>query len=262
MREIQGPVKSRAVVNFMEEMCGLLGAPKEFRSDNGPQYSSEGFKTFCQTWGIKHSTSSLHYPRSNGFIERQIGWLKPIVKKCLQNNQNINKALLHVRATPVSNRIPSLGELIMGRRILTSLPSHDEPNMEDICQTPYEKKEAQKEYYDQRATKYELLILMPGQQVHIRQEDMTWDTGTVIQKCEEPRSYIIEKDTGIKVRRNRSHLREKTVPREAAQRKESPASTNIATPDKLGTQAEITLIEPPKQTAENMTSQGQDVAKN
>ena len=245
----------------MEEMCGLFGAPKEIRSDNGPQYSSEGFKTFCQTWGIKHSTSSPHYPQSNGFIERQIGWLKPIVKKCLQNNQSINKALLHVRATPASNGIPSPGELIMGRRILTSLPSRDEPNMEDIRQKLYEKKEAQKEYYDQRATKYELPILMPGQQVHIRKEDKTWETGTVIQKCEEPRAYIVEKDTGIKVRRNRSHLREKTVPRETAQRKESPASTNIATPDKLGIQAEITLIEPPKQTAENMTSQGQDVAK-
>ena len=106
IREIHSPVNSLAVITFMEEICGLFGAPKEIRSDNGPQYSCEQFKTFCQKWGIKHTTSSPHYPQSNGFIERQIGWLKPIIKKCLQTNQSIITALFHIRATPVSNSIP------------------------------------------------------------------------------------------------------------------------------------------------------------
>ena len=81
IREIPAPVTSAAVTRFIAEAVSIFGVPEQIRSDNGPQYSGESFKRFCKEYGISHITSSPHYPQSNGFIERQIGWLKPIIKK-------------------------------------------------------------------------------------------------------------------------------------------------------------------------------------
>ena len=69
-------------------------------SDNGPQYQGI-YNQFCAEWGIQHTTTSPRYSQSNGFIERQIRYLKPIIKKCLKSDGNINLALLNVRATPL-----------------------------------------------------------------------------------------------------------------------------------------------------------------
>lgn len=44
-----------------------------------------------------------------------VGTVKPVIKKCLDENQDIDKALLHMRATPASTNIPSPGEMLFGR---------------------------------------------------------------------------------------------------------------------------------------------------
>ena len=49
------------------------------RSDNGPQFSSNGFRKFAEEYGFRHGTSYPHNSRSNGFIESQV----KIVKKSL-----------------------------------------------------------------------------------------------------------------------------------------------------------------------------------
>ena len=42
------------------------GAPEEFSSDGGPQFTLTPFKMFLKTWSVKHCISSLGYPQSNG----------------------------------------------------------------------------------------------------------------------------------------------------------------------------------------------------
>ena len=39
----------------------------------------------------------------------------------------------------------------------------------------------------------------------------TWSPGKVTDKCQEPRSYIVETPAGARARRNRSHIRERAV---------------------------------------------------
>ncbi|XP_046378547.1 uncharacterized protein K02A2.6-like [Haliotis rufescens] len=112
VKQIPHPVSSQAVTNELKFMCSILGKPDTVISDNGTQYSGHPFQQFCLNWGITHVTSSPHYPRSNGLAERMVGTVKPIVKKCLMNGQDIDKALLHLRATPIATGLPSPGEML------------------------------------------------------------------------------------------------------------------------------------------------------
>ena len=111
------------IIASTKEAFAMLGVPREVVSDNGPQYLSN-YDEFCNEWGIQHTTSSPRHPQSNGFIERQIRYIKPIIKKCLKSNGDINLALLNIRATLLDATLPSPAELMFGRPIPTALPSH------------------------------------------------------------------------------------------------------------------------------------------
>ena len=51
------------------ELFSIEGYPDKIVSDNGPPFSSKEFARFLSGLGIKHTTSSPGYPRSNGFLE-------------------------------------------------------------------------------------------------------------------------------------------------------------------------------------------------
>lgn len=126
-----------------------------------------------------------------------------------RKQQNIHRALLNMRATPLDSKIPSPAELLMGRCITTSLPYHDTPNPldEEIRQHLQEKRESQKINHDQRAGP-ELPPLHAGQAVSVMDTRTgTWEDGSVKKLTNKPRSYIVETPRGT-LRRNRKHLRE------------------------------------------------------
>jgi hypothetical protein len=218
IREIPAPLTSKAVTLFFEEVFGLFGVPEEIRSDNGPQYAGENFRRFCKEWGIDHTTSSPHYPQSNGFIERQIRWLKPILKKCMASGQNVNMALMNIRATPTSSGIPSPAELLMRRKITTLLPYRSSETDDTIRQEMEARKHLQKLQYNRHADCKELAPLFPGQDVTVlNKATNTWKQATVASKCPEPRSYMVETKAGSRVRRTRAHLRECTTEKDGDQ---------------------------------------------
>ena len=74
--------------------------PWEIISDSGPQYHTK-FNGFWADWYIQHVTSSPRYVQSNGFVERQVRYIKPLIKKCSKASSDIHKALLNIRATPL-----------------------------------------------------------------------------------------------------------------------------------------------------------------
>ena len=210
VKELQAPVTSAAVADVIEDACAMFGRPDQIRSDNGPQYAGQHFLNFRRRWGIQHVTSSPHYAQSNGFSERQVRWIKSIIKKCIKTSESIPQALLHVRATPIDAKLPSPAQILMRRQITTCLPSHlyDLPE-ESIKARLEERSEAMKRHYDRNAMEDDLPPLYPGHNVRVLDKpSKTWYQGTVTQMCEEPRSYIITIAGGSKVRRNRRHLRE------------------------------------------------------
>ena len=99
-------------------MFARHGIPQEVVSDNGPQYASQEFAQFAQEYDFHHTTSSPHFPQSNGQAERGV----QTVKKLLTGPKDPFMSLLTSRATPLPWCNLSPAELLMGRTIRSNIP--------------------------------------------------------------------------------------------------------------------------------------------
>ncbi|UYV84803.1 K02A2.6-like, partial [Cordylochernes scorpioides] len=137
---------SASVIVHCKSIFARHGIPLEVRSDNGPQFGSL-FKEFAQDYGFTHVTSSPRYPQSNGFIESFV----KIVKERIGKLKDPYLALLAYRATSLANGF-SPAELIMGRRIRTTIPTptkqHQPPNLKNLKNQEAIQREKQKYYFD------------------------------------------------------------------------------------------------------------------
>lgn len=76
----------------LEEAFSRHGLPDVIVSDNGPQFKSADFATFCKIRGVEHITSAPYHPQSNGRAERFVDLLKTGLKK-LEGEGNADHAL-------------------------------------------------------------------------------------------------------------------------------------------------------------------------
>ena len=61
---------ARALVNEMKMLFPENGIPRSLQCDNSTQLTSAGFQQLASEFGFEIVTSSPHYPRGHGFIER------------------------------------------------------------------------------------------------------------------------------------------------------------------------------------------------
>ena len=113
---------SAAVINVMKSIFARHGIPQVVRSDNGPQFSAEEFTKFSNSFGFQHVTSSPRYPQSNGQVERMV----QTMKKMIQKSDDPYLAIMSYRATPHPWCDLSPAELLMGRRMRTTIPQTKE----------------------------------------------------------------------------------------------------------------------------------------
>lgn len=64
-----------------------MGQPKRLKTDNGPAYTSKGFKHFCQTFKISHSTGIPYNPQGQAIVERAHQTLKNQIQKLQANEE-------------------------------------------------------------------------------------------------------------------------------------------------------------------------------
>ena len=93
-------MSSQAVTHLMDKIIGLFGVPNTIITDNGPQFIGQSFQKMIKQRHINHITSSPHYPRSHGFIERMVRTVKCLIKK---SPNDTNTALLNYMATPLNS---------------------------------------------------------------------------------------------------------------------------------------------------------------
>ncbi|KAI8511855.1 hypothetical protein Bbelb_109550 [Branchiostoma belcheri] len=202
--------RSTDVIIKLKKTFATHGIPEEVISDNGPQYASEEFARFAQTWSFTHTTSSPHYPQSNGLAERAVQTMKRLLQKARADNKDPFLALLEYRNTPVDNTLPSPAQLLMSRRLRTRLPTTNEQltpksvNHDNVRRQLEQKQQRQKTQYDKSSRP--LPPISTGEEVRIQQQNKTWTPATVIQQTEQPRSWLVETPDGVQYRRNRKHL--------------------------------------------------------
>ena len=217
-----------AIISIMKAVFSRHGIPELLISDNGPQYQSHEMKQFSQAYGFVHVTSSPHYPQSNGEAERAV----QTAKRLLGRSEDPFVAVLSYNATPMPWCNLSPSELLMGRKLRSTIP---QTTTVLIPGWPYLKefkvknrclKEKQKIYYDQRHQTRSKTPLEDGTEVWVS-KDGDKIPGTVTAPASTPRSYLVQTPAG-QLRRNRSHLTEIPSLEDAA---EASTEDQLSEPD-------------------------------
>ena len=79
-RSISHDHRSKGTKICMEKYCMQVQDPQTIISDNGRQFDSQGFRSFCSSLGIKNKYSSLGHPQANGQTEVTDRTLLKIIK--------------------------------------------------------------------------------------------------------------------------------------------------------------------------------------
>ena len=113
-----GTLKDRLIDLFANE-----GYPREIISDNGSPFNSQEFADYLSSHGVRHTTSSPHYPQSNGFIECQIQMVKNLLYKSVDaGTWSFQEVLSELRSTKIGNGLPSPAEILHRRSLITGAP--------------------------------------------------------------------------------------------------------------------------------------------
>lgn len=202
-------IQSATVVAALKNMFSRFGIPQKIVSDNGTQFSSQEFKTFSESWGFTHVTSSPLYPRSNGLAERNVRTIKSLLTKALESREDWQLALLNFRNSALTGEQYSPAQLLMGRRLRSRLPAGAQAlrpvavNADAVRAHRATNTQASKRNYD-RGTR-DLPTLQPEESVRMR-NNKQWIKSKVVKPAQDKRSYWVQTENGSLFRRNRQHL--------------------------------------------------------
>uniref|UniRef100_A0A3Q4GPK8 Integrase catalytic domain-containing protein n=1 Tax=Neolamprologus brichardi TaxID=32507 RepID=A0A3Q4GPK8_NEOBR len=155
------------------------------------------FGQFAKEWDFVHTTSSPHYPQSNGLVEKSVQTVKRLMSKARDSGADFYQSLLVYRTTPLECGM-SPAQLLMGRHLRSNLPIQD-----NLLKT--KDGNTKKKFYYDKGTK-NLPELHAGDQVRFKDKTSTWAQKATVLKKDQPRSYIIQTKDGAMLRRNRRDL--------------------------------------------------------
>jgi hypothetical protein len=110
-----------ATCRKLREIFASLGLPRILVSDNGPQWTSDDFKQFCQSNNIQTIRSSPYHPKSNGLAERAVRTFKERMTASRDIDARLQQFLMSYRNAPQKSTGRPPSELIFGRRLRTRL---------------------------------------------------------------------------------------------------------------------------------------------
>ena len=213
---------STSIIESFRKFFQQFGVPEELSLDGGPNISSEEVTTFLKQWGTIKRKSSAHYPKSNGRAEAAVKSMKRLIRgntgpQGTLNTNEMTKALLQYRNTPLQNCNKSPAQLLMGRNLRDSVPQpqagykvspHWEYYLRGRELSMIETNEKMKEYHDAHGVK-NLDSLTIGMEVLFQNaRNKRWDRSGVIVKVGKYRQYTVKMSgSGRLSDRNRAHLR-------------------------------------------------------
>ena len=187
------------------DLFSIEGYPDEIVSDNGPPFQSKEFAKFLSGLGIKHTTSSPGYPRSNGFIERHIQTVKNMLSKS-SNTRSFQEVLADLRTTRIGAGLPSPAEILHGRNLTTRAQA--EIDIKAIRSVLQERQVKMMLDHDSSRRAKKARPLVVGERCHVLGPGNKWIDAFVTGITDSGRSYETQVEaTGKQFTRNRSHIR-------------------------------------------------------
>lgn len=196
------------VIHKLKKCFARLGIPNIVQSDNGPQFTSHMFATFRKEWQFEHTTSSPHFPQSNGKAESAV----KIAKRNLRRCKDSELGMLELRNTPTASMDKSPIQLLLGRSTRSILPQTTavQTTNTEAWQQKQTKKRKDQHQYNKRARN--LAPLNEGQPVLVRDwttHRRNWKEAVVAKQLSD-RSYAVNVNNDM-LRRNRRDLQPRNV---------------------------------------------------
>ncbi|XP_055605159.1 uncharacterized protein K02A2.6-like [Uranotaenia lowii] len=178
-------ITASATVAMFREIFARNGMPETLVTDNGTQFASEEFETFCSNQGILHLRTPPYHPQSNGLAERFVDTFKRGLRKITTGGEPLREAidtfLLCYRSTPCrcapDGKSPA--ELLLGRRLRTALDLLKPPT--SFYKQPESKQEIQfNRKHGTKALNYDVKDLV-WTKVH-RNNTWSWEPGQILER--------------------------------------------------------------------------------
>jgi hypothetical protein len=140
-------ITAEEVAEGLVSMFCRLGVPNEILSDQGTQFMSDVMKEVNRLLSIKHLTSTVYHPTTQGLCEKFNGTLKRILKRLCEKSPKqwdryLDAALFAYREVPQESTGFSPFELLYGRivrgpmQVLKELWTKE--NVEETVKTSYQ----------------------------------------------------------------------------------------------------------------------------
>ena len=186
-------------------LFSIEGYPDEIVLDKGPPFQSKEFAKFLSGLGIKHTTSSPGYPRSNGFIKWHIWTVKNMLSQS-SNTRSFQEVLADLRMTRIGMGLPSPAEILHGRNLTTRAQA--EIDIKAICSVLQERELKMTLDHDTGRKAKKARPLVVGERCHVLGPGNKWIDTFVTGITDSGRSYETQvAATGKQLMRNRSHIR-------------------------------------------------------
>ncbi|CAH2107517.1 unnamed protein product [Euphydryas editha] len=218
--KITRTITSSQIIKILKELFSRLGYPQSITADNGRQFVSEEFKTFCEDCNIKLFSTVPYWPQMNGEVERQNRDILKRLRIGASEKRNMRETLyeylMMYNSTPHSVTGKSPSELFFKRRNRDKIPMLQDIDKEDDSEVRDRdklEKEKGKEYGD-RKRRAEHPELIEGDKVYVKELDKTNKLASTFN----PTPHVVEKttcgdvtvrneETGQILRRNVIHLK-------------------------------------------------------
>lgn len=197
-------ITSAEIISHLKDIFSRLGNPVSITADNGRQFTSEEFKTFCTERNIKIFNTIPYWPQQNGEAERK-DWKEALLEYMIMYNSTPHS---------VTGKTPS--ELFFRRHFRDKLPMLQDMSYtedQEVRDRDRQQKEKGKEYTDKKrqASNCELV---EGDKVYVKSMtrnnklSLNYDPAPHTVESSKGGDVTVRNDeTGQAMRRNVVHLK-------------------------------------------------------
>ena len=198
---------SAITIEKLRDSFATHGLPDTLVSDSGPCFVSQEFEGFMKGIGIRLVRTAPYHPASNGFAERAVQSFKAGTRKQSSGSvkTKLAKFLLNYRTASHSTTGVAPAQLLMGRRLTTSIDRLFPDVSRKVVQTQLQ----QKNYHDQHVT-YRLFQVQDRVFIRNYANGPIWVPGVIL-AVTGPLSYDCQLVDGRRVRRHQDQLLKREI---------------------------------------------------